>query len=129
MQFRYYAVRNIAAGHTVGVQYTVTLSITGMEHDPRTEEDVSVAMNGNTQAYVHRIEDVYNLTTNVYEEGTTAYGLAYEFLRSCMAREQFEVDLQDGAGFQNCIMEGPYKPQRYSLAGEWQFNFSIRILP
>lgn len=86
----YTAVRGIISGHSSGTDYSLDFDAQRLDSSHKEFLDESRALDGTTEALLHRIEAHWRITSHVLTESERSSWL--EFLKSTAAREAFTFD-------------------------------------
>jgi len=125
--FTYTAKRQIKSGHTLGVDYAITIDLQardgGMPEPVKTE---NLSLDGNVVTVLNRIDRIYKITTDMVpvSGGNPSDADFDEFFSSVAGGEVFSYD-PDGTPVA-AIMKGDATRSRNGIY--FSYSFSIRLL-
>ena len=131
--FTYTALRSLAPGHTLGVDYSIDFNARELspKDDPKMTESVSIS--GRTQTTVEREEERFMLQSDQLLVGSIAYANLLEFLKSVNQGEPFTFDAYGSVlspdNPQPAKLVKSFDRQRVGQSPEFIFSFQLRILP
>lgn len=127
----YTAQRSTVAGHSTGLNYSLEIDPMQLDRKTETIRNKSISLSGREQNTIDRRDIVYTVTTKVFDQANSDYGLILEFLESVDEFEPFSVDVDGFIGTPtsnvSAVIIDNYDRQRYSNAGEFLFRFSFRV--
>ena len=91
MRFDYTASRQLAPGHSVGEAYSILMGQLTADPDDLPEATQTIALNGDRETVLMRIDGVYDVVTDLVEDGQPRAEFR-EFLSSVADGQVFTFD-------------------------------------
>ncbi len=91
MRFTYTAIRSVTSGHVLDDVYTLAIYAASLTQRDEPKRVQNVALDGTEENLLHRIDVLWNITTDWVDVGTP-FDELLEFLRSVSAGEVFTFD-------------------------------------
>ena len=125
--FTYYAKRQIKAGHSIGIGYTITVDLRAQDGLlTQGVKNTNVSLNGNVVTVLHRIEKSYSIATVALpiSGGTYDFDDFEEFFSSVAGGETFVFN--DGSDQNAILSSDPSVTREEGLY--FSYRFGIRLL-
>ena len=127
MQIDYTAKRSVQAGHSIDTPYTINIDLYENDRTFKAHGVENKALNGNTVAVIHRVEETNNLTTVLVSAATSPTVLDMrEFLDSVVGGEVFQLDISGvSIDYKLHSMTKPYS-ERELERSNFRYSFQVR---
>ena len=122
----YTAKRNIQAGHTIDVDYTIDIGVDQYDYDLNNKGTQSVAFDGSTVSVIHNMAETITISTLPLDmEPNVTIDDMREFLYSVATGETFSID---GDTVIMDSFKSPFKENRRSVTDDYSYSFKVRKL-